>query len=82
MQKWITGAFWSDAVERAVRTAAQTAVGLIGVDAIGLADVAWPLVGSAAGLASLLSLLNCIAAGGIGDPGTAGFFTKRLLVRR
>lgn len=75
MRKWATGAFWSDAFERAVRTAAQVAVTAIGVDATGIFSIDWPAVGSLAAGAAALSLLMSLAAGGTGDPATAGFTT-------
>lgn len=75
MKRWATGAFWGDAIERAVRTAAQAALGLVGTEAIGLLDVGWAVVGSAAGLAAVVSLLTSIAAGGTGDVSSASFRT-------
>jgi len=76
MRKWATWAFWGDAVERAVRTAAQAALGVIGAGTIGLLDVDWPTVGSVAGLAVVVSLLMSLAAGNSGDPATAGWITE------
>lgn len=73
MKKWATGAFWGDTFERAVRTAAQAALGVVGAGTIGLLDVAWPTVGSVAGLAAVVSLLTSLAAGGTGDVTTASF---------
>lgn len=56
----------ADAAERAVSTAAQTAIAVIGVDAVtqhvSIADVDWPLVAGAAGLAAVLSVLKTLAA--------------------
>lgn len=45
-----------DALARAVRTMAQTAVGVIGPAAV-MGDVNWKLVGSAAALSGITSLL-------------------------
>lgn len=48
------------AVARAVKTAAQVCVALIGTS-VYMSDVSWPLIGSAALLAAVLSLLTSLA---------------------
>lgn len=45
---------------RAVKTAAQSALGVIGASAA-MGEVAWPLVGSAAILAAIVSILTSVA---------------------
>ncbi len=45
-----------DAIARAIRTIAQTAIGSIGASVL-LSDVNWPVVGSSAALAGIVSLL-------------------------
>ena len=54
--------FLRAAAIRAVRTAAQTAVSLIGIGVV-MSDVDWLRAGSAALLAGILSLLTSAAAG-------------------
>ena len=48
------------AAVRAVKTAAQTAVGVIGAAAV-MGEVQWAMVGSAAALAAVVSLLTSVA---------------------
>ena len=56
-KKWIRAAG-----VRAVKTVAQTAVATIGTAAV-MGAVNWPMVGSAALLAGILSLLTSVAVG-------------------
>ena len=55
-----TKLWWKAAGVRALKTVAQTAIATIGTSAF-MGDVAWPLVGSAALLAGILSLLTSVA---------------------
>lgn len=55
-----TKLWWKAAGIRALKTVAQTAIATIGTSAF-MGDVAWPLVGSAALLAGILSLLTSVA---------------------
>jgi hypothetical protein len=56
-KKWIKAA-----VIRAVRTVAQSALATIGTAAV-LGDVNWIMVGSAAALAGVLSVLTSVVTG-------------------
>ena len=55
-RKW-----WEAAATRAVKTAAQTTVALVGTNAVGMTDVNWAAVANVAALAALLSMLTSIA---------------------
>lgn len=56
MNEWIKAA-----LVRAIKTAAQTAVALIGTNAIGITGVDWVAVASAAALAAVVSLFTSVA---------------------
>ncbi len=59
--------FWKDAAERAIATAAQTAVGVLGVAGLGLLDVDWTAALSVSALAGLVSVLKSVVASRFGD---------------
>ena len=65
--------FWRDALERAIRTAAQAVLALWGTSITGVLEVNWEQVGSVAALAALTSVLMSIAATGVGDRSTPAF---------
>lgn len=46
---------------RAIKTAAQTAVALIGTGAVGFTDLDWLHIASVSGVAAVLSLLTSLA---------------------
>lgn len=56
----MTAKWWKAAGIRAVRTVAQTAIGIIGASVV-LSDVNWVTVASASALAGVLSLLTSVA---------------------
>ena len=70
-----TKTFWLNTAERAVRTAAQSAVALLLVDGlpvsrldIDLAEGAWTVT-----LATVLSILTALAGKAVGDPDSPSF---------
>lgn len=67
MSNYATADFWKGSVERAIRTAAQTAIALIGTDQVGILNLDWAQIGSVTATATLLSLLMSIAGGGTGS---------------
>ena len=59
--KWDWKQWGKAAGVRAGKTAAQTAVSLIGTNAIGITEVDWVAILSAAALAAVLSVLTSVA---------------------
>lgn len=59
----MTEKFWKATGIRALRTICQTAVALIGTNAIGVTEVDWLGVASGAALAGIVSVLTSIATG-------------------
>lgn len=64
-------AFVKDLTERAVKTAAQTAVTVLGADQLNVLHVDWETVLGLSGGAALLSVLTSLASLGVGTSGTA-----------
>ena len=59
----MTKQFWKAACIRAIKTAAQTAVGAVATTATVLQDVNWAVILSTAALSAVLSMLTSIAGG-------------------
>ena len=62
MSIW-TAAFWKGAAERAVKTAAQSAILSFGADQFNVIGVDWATVGGFAAGGALLSVLSTIVTG-------------------
>lgn len=56
-----TISFWKDTLARAVATAAEAALALIGTSTL-IEAVSWQAVGSTAGLAFIATVIKCVAA--------------------
>ena len=63
----LTARVWADAVERAVKTAAQTALAAGVVGATDVASISWAALVSASAVGALASLLTSIASAGVKD---------------
>lgn len=64
----LTRVFWLAAVERAVKTAAQTALVTLGADRVDAFDADWRLVAGMALGGAVLSVLSSLASTQVGDP--------------
>jgi hypothetical protein len=62
--------FIIDMAERAVKTAAQTAIAAIGTTQF-MGEIDWKIVGSTVGLAAILSVLTSLASRNFGEKDTA-----------
>ena len=57
----MTVKWWKAAGIRAVKTAAQSAIALIGTGTVGFTDLDWIQIASVAGVSAVLSILTSIA---------------------
>ncbi len=64
--KYSSKTFWVETFDRAVSTFAQGAIGALTAEVTGLIDIDWAGVGSVAGLAALVSILQSVAFRGKG----------------
>lgn len=67
--------FWRDALERAIRTFAETAVAMLGVG-VGFGAINWATVASVAGVAAIVSILTSVAATRRGSEVTASLLKE------
>lgn len=68
-RRLFTRAFWADAFERAIKTAAQTGLGVWGADILTSVGAKEALI--TVGVATGASLLMSIASSTVGDPNSA-----------
>lgn len=64
-----TRAFWTAALERATKSAAQAAILVFGADQVNVLAVTWPEVGGFAAGGFVLSLLTSVASAGVSGTG-------------
>lgn len=69
MSVYASKAFWKASAERALKTFAQTAAALLGVDQVGLLDIDWGQVASVSGAAAFLSVLTSVGSAQVGNAG-------------
>lgn len=65
-------AFWLAALERAIKTAAQSAILALGAGAVDVLSVPWQSVGALAAGGAVLSLLTTLATGAVTGQASAG----------
>lgn len=63
----LTGQFWKEAFERAVKSAAQALLGLWALDGFNALNADWALAGGVASGAVVLSLLTSMVTAGVGE---------------
>lgn len=57
--------YYTDLVDRATRTAAQTAAALLGTTAVGMLDIDWAQIAGVSAVAFAASVLTTIATRGL-----------------
>lgn len=65
----LSRAFWTATLERAVSTAAEAAVLVLGADQLNVMQADWPTVGGFAAGGFVLTVLKALIAANVGDPG-------------
>lgn len=70
--------FALSALERAVKTFAQTLAALIGANAVNVIDIDWPALAGISATAAVVSLLTSVASYGIGAPGPSLGFEEEV----
>jgi hypothetical protein len=73
--------YWLDVADRATRTAAQTAAGMLGAQALGVLEVDWQGIASVSAVAALASVLSSIGARGFGADTTTASIVPNISAR-
>ena len=64
-----TSSFWKGTAERAISTAAQSAILVLGADQINAINADWVTVGGFAAGGFALTVLKCLASNSVAGPG-------------
>lgn len=64
-----TKAFWGAAIERAVKTFAQSVLAVVGIAGVTPADIDWKQALAVGGLGALASLLTSVVSAPVGNAG-------------
>ncbi len=72
--------FFKDMIERAIKTAAETAIATIGTTTL-LNEINWKIVGSTVAVSTLLSILTSIISKPIGNKNTAGIIKNKYKIK-
>lgn len=70
--------FFNSALERALKTFAQTLAALIGANAVNVIDIDWPALAGISATAAVVSVLTSIASYNVGAPGPSLGFEEEL----
>ncbi len=73
----MTKKYWLDVLERAVKTAAQTAIGVISTHTM-IGDIDWPSILSITATSTIVSVLTSIVSSNFGESGTASILKKKV----
>lgn len=76
MNEYFSAAFWKGALDRAVKSVAQSLLLLWGADSgLDIVHVDWRGALAYAGGAAVLSLITSVLSAGAGDPGTTSMIS-------
>lgn len=77
-----TGVFWADALERAVKTIAQTVLALLASNQLEFFNIDWKSMISAGVLAGLVSILTSIVSAGVTPGNSASLVVDNVEVKK
>lgn len=71
MSAYLRAGFWIDALERAIKTSAQSAAAVLSAEAVDILSADWKAMLAVSGMAGLVSILTSVGSARIGTRGTA-----------